>query len=121
MEKWLWMVHQESNDPLKQQEFEDWLDDHMAHTLTFPGVVRCTLYRNRGRRGRPETKWAECQARNLSIYEIETDDIEKTWELIRQQIDEWHKIKEEWHPQHKMIYRALWQQVSPPKERPAKK
>ncbi|MBI2909002.1 MAG: hypothetical protein HYX92_15270 [Chloroflexi bacterium] len=118
MEKWLWMVHQESNDPLKQQEFEDWLDDHMSHTLTFPGVVRATLYRNRGRMASPATGWAECQARTVAIYEIETEDIKKTWEVILQCIDDWHKIKK-WHPQHKVVFRALWQQVSPSKERRA--
>lgn len=118
MEKWLWLVQQESNDPAKETEFEDWLDNvHIPDTLKFPGIVRATLYVNRGRIGPPDTGWAEGQAKNLAVYEIETEDMKKTWELIRQHIEERQK-REGRHPLHKVVSRSMWQQVSPSKEAP---
>lgn len=113
MEKWIYMVQQESNDPAKEEEFKEWLDKvHVPATLKFPGVVRATLYVNRGPMVSPDPgAWAEGQAKNLAIYEIETEDMKKTWKEIRQCIEERNK-KEGRHPLHKVVSRAVWQLVS---------
>lgn len=135
MAKYLWMVEQESGDPAKEKEFEEWLDNyHLPSLLVVPGIVSATWYvnegpnldtlqvvPNHGLNAAPARGWSKGQGKNVAIYEIETDDIEKTWTAIFQWVTEMQK-KAGWrHPQLKVVARSVWRQASPKKlAQPAK-
>lgn len=129
MEKFLWMVEQESSDPAREKEFEDWLDNyHLPSLLAVPGIVSATWYvnegptldaldllPNHGLNTAPSTGWSNGQAKNVAIYEIETEDMEKTWSVIWEHVKEMQK-KAGWrHPMLKVIRRSVWRQASPKK------
>ncbi len=69
MAKWLLVVGTKCADAARKNEFKEWYDKtHLPDVLETPGFVRGTRYEN--------IQPAEGQAEFLSIYEIETDDID---------------------------------------------
>lgn len=133
MDKLLFMVEQESSDPAQDESVREWLDKvHLPGVLTVPGVVRATLYVNKGpmldeldligHRSDPSLNppgkgWSKGQGKYVAVYEIETEDMKKTWEAIMQWVQEMQRQHKDFrHPFLKVVSRYVWQQVSPPKE-----
>ncbi|MBI2908981.1 MAG: hypothetical protein HYX92_15165 [Chloroflexi bacterium] len=129
MARYMWLVEQESSDPAREQEFEEWLDKyHLPSLLDAPGVVSATWYVNEGpkvdglqvvpshgRNAAPATGWAKGQAKNVAVYEIETDDLEKTWMELYTWVTEQQK-KAGWrHSLLNVVRRSVWRQATPKK------
>jgi hypothetical protein len=71
MERWLLIVETNCSDPGREKEFNQWYDDiQVPDMLETPGIVRATRYEN--------ASPGEGQGKFLTLYEIETEDIEKT-------------------------------------------
>lgn len=71
MAKWIRTVETNCRNELRDAEFNQWYDNiHIPDMLKLPAVVAVTRYK------RSDLKVGE--AEYLSIYELETDDIEKT-------------------------------------------
>ncbi len=69
MAKWLMLVETNCADKAKEAEFNEWYNKtHLPDVLETPGFIRATRYEN--------TKPSEGEAKFLSIYEIETNDID---------------------------------------------
>ena len=84
MEKWINMTETTCVDPAREQEFNDWFDNiHVPDVLKTPGYVSARRFVIK------EPKMG--RGKYLAIYEIETDDIEKTLALR----DKYKKIEEE--------------------------
>lgn len=132
MDKLLWMVAQESTDPAKDDEVRQWLQNvHLPALLNVPGILSATLYVNQGpmldalnmigHRDNPGLNppgqgWAEGQGKYVAIYEIETEDIKKTWKTITDWIHEMHRQHKDWrHPLLRVVSRSVWMQVGAPK------
>ncbi len=131
MEKWIWLVEQESSDPSRDAEVHKWLETvHVPGMLDVPEIKRATLYANvgpeldalnvvRGSQGGsavnpPESGWSKGQARYVAVYDIETDDIKKTWIGIRQWIEEQHRKNPGFrHPLLRVVRRSVWRLDSP--------
>ncbi|MBI2907217.1 MAG: hypothetical protein HYX92_06130 [Chloroflexi bacterium] len=137
MEKVLFMVEQESSDPAQDESVREWLDNvHLPGVLTVHGVVRATLYVNRGPMldalnlighrqdpglNPPGKGWSEGQGKYVAIYEIETEDIKKTFEAIMRWVQEMQRTHKDFrHPFLKVVSRYVWEQVSPSKEAPSR-
>ena len=60
------VVESTSNDPAREQEFNEWYDNvHLPDVLSIPGIMRATRYEN--------SNATEGQGKFLAMYEIETD------------------------------------------------
>ena len=84
MEKWINMTETTCIDPAREQEFNDWFDNiHLPDVLKTPGYVSAKRFVIK------ESKMG--RGKYLAIYEIETNDIEKTLALRK----EYKKIEAE--------------------------
>jgi hypothetical protein len=82
MENWLLLVEANCRDAKRQTEFDEWYDTiHIPDIVTgSPGFRSATRY---------VVKYpAPGRGTYLSIYEIETDDIEKTMEAHKKNLEE---------------------------------
>jgi len=71
MERWLLAVETNCSDPRREAEFNQWYDDiQVPDMLETPGILRATRYEN--------TSPNEGQGKFLTLYEIETEDINQT-------------------------------------------
>lgn len=112
MEKWLYIVQTVCAEPEKDAEFQEWYDKvHVPDLLKAPGFVSGTRYVNK----EPN----EVQGRYVAIYEVETDDIDKTWEQYRAYIDG-IRAQGRLSPLCKVVQRQRVKQIVPTRERPAK-
>ncbi len=69
MAKWLLVVGTNCTDTAREAELNKWYDKtHFPDVLETPGFVRATRYEN--------TQPSEGEAKILSIYEIETNNID---------------------------------------------
>ena len=85
MERWLIAVQTNCTDPSREKEFNDWYNNvHVPDILKVPGLL------NSKRFYCPDWSSHE-QGHYLALYEIETDDIEKTKELLHTNLLEWFK------------------------------
>ena len=77
MEKWINMVETFCTDPSREDEFNDWYTNtHLPDALSSPGLLAARRYViNEPLNGR---------GKYLTIYEIETDDIDKTMATRRE-------------------------------------
>ena len=84
MAKWIRTVETNCRDETRDTEFNDWYDNvHIPDMLKLPVVVAATRYK------RKDSKVGE--AKYLSIYELETDDIEQAmtaWDAQVQSLQE---------------------------------
>jgi len=85
MEKWINMVEMHVTDPSREKEVNDWFQNiHLPDLLKTPGFVSAKRYvMKEPRNGR---------GKFVAIYEIETDDIEKTLELRKQYMAKEHEL-----------------------------
>jgi hypothetical protein len=80
MQRWLLTVESNCSDPAREQEFNDWYDKiHLPDILETPGFIRAARYEN--------TFPAEGKAKFVTMYEIETDDLEQTEAAFAQTLD----------------------------------
>ena len=80
MAKWLFVVESNSTDRAREAEFNDWYDKiHVPDVMETPGFIKATRYEN--------TKPSEGEAKFLTIYEIETDDIDRFMRTHRDNMD----------------------------------
>ncbi len=76
MAKWFFVVETSCNDASREAEFNEWYNKiHLPDVLETPGFVRATRFEN--------TEPAAGKAKFLALYEIETDDINKTMQASR--------------------------------------
>lgn len=77
MERWINMVEVTCADPSREEEFNDWYDNvHLPDVLKTPGFVAARRYITK--------EYRDGRGKYLAIYEIETDDIDKTMALRRE-------------------------------------
>ena len=77
MEKWIRLGEYTCADPTRQKEFDDFYDNvHIPNILKAPGFVAATRYAIK------EPMYGRGQY--LTLYEIETDDIDKTMAIRRE-------------------------------------
>ena len=73
MEKWINIV-ETTCDPSREKEFNDWYDNiHLPDVLETPGFLAARRYVHK--------EFRDGRGKYLTIYEIETDDIDKTMEI----------------------------------------
>ena len=85
MEKWLFVVRTNCINESREDEFNEWYNNvHAQDVVNLPGVLRGDRF------WCPDWSSHE-QGRYLALYEIETDDIEKTKELLSTNLLEWFK------------------------------
>jgi hypothetical protein len=71
MEKWLLVAETNCSTGSRESEFNHWYDTiHVPDILETPGIVRATRYENNDP--------AEGRGKFLALYEIETEDIDRT-------------------------------------------
>ena len=71
MKKWLLIVESNCTDPDREVDFNEWYDNiHLPDMLELPAVVRVDRYENIN----PE----DGEAKYIALYEMESDDIQKT-------------------------------------------
>ncbi|MFC1983292.1 DUF4286 family protein [Chloroflexota bacterium] len=75
MEKWIYAINANCVDATKEKEFNDWYNEvHIPDILETQGFLSATRYENR--------EPSEGQGKFLTLYEIETDDIDKTMAIL---------------------------------------
>lgn len=73
MARWFNLVESSCADQAREEEFNSWYNNvHIPDVLSCPGFVAATRYQI--------TEPLEGRGRYVAVYEIETDDIEKTME-----------------------------------------
>lgn len=104
MEKWVYLVHTNCLDPVREKEFNEWYETvHLPDVLETGGFRRVTRYENR--------EPAEGQGKFLALYEVETGDIDQTMARHRENIA---KKREQGRMSElvKVVSRALYKQIS---------
>ena len=80
MAKWILVVETNCSDATRETEFHEWYNKtHIPDILETPGFIRATRYEN--------IETAEGKGKFLSIYEIETDDINTFMKIHRDNMD----------------------------------
>ena len=75
MERWINMVEMNC-DPSGEEKFNDWYTNvHLPDCVETPGFLSARRYVNK--------EYRDGRGKYLAIYEIETDDIDKTMEVRR--------------------------------------
>ncbi|MBI2907712.1 MAG: hypothetical protein HYX92_08670 [Chloroflexi bacterium] len=109
MPRWYYMVQTVCTDPAKEKEFNDWYDNvHIPDLLEAEGFLRATRYEN--------DATVPAQSRYLAIYEVESDDIARTWKAYGEHVQ---KIRAAGRvvPICNVVSRALWRQMRPTQEK----
>ncbi len=74
MEKWINLVEVSCADPDREDEFNEWYNKiHLPDVLKTPGFISARRYEAK--------EYRDGRGKYLAIYEIETDDIDKTMAL----------------------------------------
>ena len=104
MEKWIYAVYTICSDPSREKEFNEWYDKiHLPDVLETPGVIRATRYEIR--------EPSEGQGRFLALYEVETEDIDRTMVALRENVS---KKREQGRMTElvSLVSRALYKQIT---------
>lgn len=105
MAKWFYQVQTACTDPAKEDEFNEWYDNtHIPDLLKADGFECATRYAN--------NDVVPGEGKYLAIYEVESDDIQKTWKAYGGHVQ---KIRDQGRvsPLCKVVSRSLWQQMRP--------
>ncbi len=82
MEKWLLVVRTNCTDESREAEFNKWYDEvHVPDVMATPGIVRANRYMS-------EELGSYEAGKYLAVYEIETDDINKTLKTLSERVNE---------------------------------
>ena len=109
MEKWLLVAASNCSDPEKEDEFNQWYNTvHIPDVLETPGILRGTRFVN----DEPQQgHW-----KYLAIYDVETEDIQKTVSRFGEIITEkWQQGRMSELLGHD-LYVAFYRQLAPPIE-----
>ena len=80
MGRWLLTVESNCIEPAREKELNDWYDNiHLPDILETPGFISASRYEN--------TNPTEGQGKFIAMYEIETDDLEKTMALFSENVN----------------------------------
>jgi hypothetical protein len=75
--KWFLLGYTDSADPSREEEFNKWYDEiHLPDSLKLPGFISATRYVNTDPNAGP--------GKFLAIYEIESEDIDKTMGVVQE-------------------------------------
>ena len=81
MKKWLFIVESNCTDPDREAEFNQWYNAvHLPDMLELPAVVGALRYEN--------INPGDGEAKYIALYEIDSDDIQKTIDDTAQHIQE---------------------------------
>lgn len=81
MKKWLFIVECNCSNPDREADFNEWYNNiHLPDMLELPAVVRADRYENIN----PD----EGEGKYVALYEIESDDIQKTIDDTAEHIQE---------------------------------
>ena len=82
MGNWLVVVRSNCTDESREDDFNNWYDEvHVPDVMVTPGFVRANRYMSE--------EWGSYEAgKYLAIYEIETDDINKTLKTLSERVNE---------------------------------
>ena len=112
MAKYIFFAYSDCADPAREKEFNDWYNEvHVPDMLETPGMIRATRWENVHPRGNPRKKY-------IAMYEIETDDIKKFDEMMR---ETGKKSKQKGRLSELVVLdppevpRVLYKQIMPPK------
>ena len=110
MEKWLLIGLSNCTDPSREEDFNRWYDTvHVPDVLKTPGALRATRFKN----DEPQ----EGHWKYLAIYEVETEDIQRTTTILGEIITEtmqkglWSELLST------DLYVAFYKQMAPPVEK----
>jgi hypothetical protein len=79
MEKWVNAVFTSCTDPVREKEFNEWYNDqHLPDVFKTKEIKKATRYQIKDA--------ATGEPKYLALYEIETDDIEKTMAVDHENI-----------------------------------
>jgi hypothetical protein len=109
MEKWLLVAASNCTNPAREEEFNHWYDTvHLPDVLETPGILRGTRFKN--------DKRQEGQWKYLAIYEVETEDIQRTMSRFGEIVTEkWEQGR--WSELLATdLYVAFYKQMAPPVE-----
>ena len=110
MEKWLLVAASNCADPAREREFNHWYDTvHIPDVLETPGIWRGTRYKN--------DEPLEGQWKYLAIYEVETEDIQRTVSRFGEIITEKWKQGRMSDLLATDLYVSFYKQMAPPIER----
>jgi len=71
MNKWLFIIESNCKDPDREADFNEWYNNiHLPDMLELPDVVGADRYEN--------INPGDGEAKYVALYEIESDDIQKT-------------------------------------------
>jgi len=105
MEKWVYIINSNCIDPLRENEFDEWYNNiHLPDVLETPGIVRATRYESR--------EPTEGQGKFVAIYEIETEDIDKTMTALGENISRKRKQGGRWTKLLSVVSRSLCKQTA---------
>jgi hypothetical protein len=106
MEKWIYAVFAVCQDPSREKEFLEWLDKiHLPDMLETPGLVRAAHYEIRNP--------ADGQGKFLTLYDIETEDIDQTMVAMRENVAQ-KKKQGRMSELGNVISRAHYRQITEP-------
>ncbi len=109
MTKWFYMVQTVCTDPAREKEFDEWYDNtHIPDLLKAEGFVRATRYVNNDN--------VPGEGKYLAIYEVESDDIDKTWKSYGEHVQSIRAMGRV-VPTCKVVSRSLWRQMKPSQEK----
>ena len=127
MEKWILAIYSICRDPSREKEFNEWYHQiHLPDILETPGVTRAARYEVHlldiletpgvTSAARHEIREpAEGQAKYLAMYELETEDVDKTWAAIWEKTSEKREQGRATELLH-VVWRALYKQITEPLE-----
>lgn len=77
MARWLLTRYTDCADPSREKEFNEWYTNiHLADMFENPAIVRATRYMNTDPNAGP--------GKYLAVYEVESEDIDKTFAEIKE-------------------------------------
>ena len=104
MEKWINMVEMYVTDPSREKEVDEWFQNiHIPDVLETPGFVSAKRYvMKEPRNGR---------GKYVAIYEIETDDIEKTLAIRKEFMAKERELGRSSDKMFTGLFLPIWQWV----------
>jgi len=98
-ERWVNLVETNCIDALREKEFNDWYDNiHLVDVLKTPGFQAAYRYELK--------EFVGGRGKYLTVYQIETDDIDKTMALRRER-----RLREREQGRYTNLFMSVWRDV----------
>ena len=106
MANWIRVVESNCTDATREAEFHEWYTKvHLPDMLETPGILRATRYE--------AVEPKEGEARFLAVYEMETDDIDRTMAKLREIVDR-KRAEGRGTELSEVVSRSLNREINPP-------